>query len=141
MKLSRNLWIFIALNSVSTVLFVICMKFGILFERTETADTITLTSWLPVAYGTVWAISGLILGINDKVRNSRHNLELRYGIATALITLGGLIILGLVMPEMGIRPFVSLLIMFGVIFSTVLGIQWIMSRRTIKGMKKKDLFK
>lgn len=77
MKLTRNLWIYIIINLLSTIGFITLLKNGVLTTGVS-ENTASYVSWLPLVYAGVWFFSGLILGYFDKPRKTRYNIDFMY---------------------------------------------------------------
>lgn len=103
MKLTRNLWIYEILNSVSTFIFITLLNQGVIitddYDQTL-AYAYTYMSWLPIIYAGVWFFSGLILGYLDKPRKTRHDIDFMYSLMTLIILTFGAVYYMLLFKEL-----------------------------------------
>ena len=131
--MTRNLKIFTVLSLAWSVLFFSVLHWA-LFSPDERGGWIIAAA---VTYGLGFALMGLLLGMNDKARNTRLNLGLWYAFLASLASsiVGGIWILFF-------RPdeWESLLIMLA-ISSVIFGIQFAATHKSIKGIARKELFK
>lgn len=134
MKLTRNLWIYIILNFVSTIIFLTLLKNYVII--TDGSDsTGNIVSWLPVAYFFMWFFSGLILGYLDKPRKTRHDIDFMYSLMTLIILTIGAIYFALIFKELRSWWYI---LAFAWLVQLV---WWLLVRKRIKGISKKDAFK
>ena len=134
MKLTRNLWIYVILNSLSTIIFLTFLHNGVLITK-ESDDPATYVSWLPTLYAVIWFISGLILGYLDKPRKTRHDIDFMYSLMTLIILTFGAVYYMLLFKEL--RSWWYILAFAWLVQL----IYWYFVKKRIKGISKKDAFK
>lgn len=134
MKITRNAKIFLLINSATTVVFLLNLNKLVTDERFD-----EIAPWA-IIYGLVWAITGAVLGVTDKTREYRGNIEVQYSLISSVVGLAALwlskIFLPAVMPiGYGYILFISLIIVAASV------VQYYVSNKDPKGVRKEEIFK
>lgn len=134
MKITQNATIFAALNSLTTVLFVLKLN-----DLITTGQYGEIAPWA-IGYGLIWIISGAALGLTDKARHYRGNIEVQYSLIAVVIGLITLWATKLLLPTImtlsyGRMVWVSL---FAIIGAVVL---YRLANQSAKGIDKEEAFK
>jgi len=139
MKISRNLWIFCIINLISSIIFFTYLGNAVSGpDASSTTQNWTLALIAPLVYGFTWFLSALILGYNDKVRQSRSNIGIMYHLACIVVLSVSIIYAAILFKDLRTWQFIVLPILFnGISFL----IHWLATRRYIKGISKSDAFK
>jgi uncharacterized membrane protein len=139
MKLTRNLKIFTILSLILNISFVLSLKFDWLTEVTKNADgTKTYSTYLPFYYMIALIIAYIALTKTDKVRQSRYDLELMYSAVFYISIIISVIVAMIIIPAFRNIYFPLIPV---AITSAALALQWFTTRKKIKGMKTKSVFK
>ena len=134
MKITRNATIFAVINSVTTLVFLTNLN------RLVTAEQFDEIAPWAIVYGLIWAVSGAVLGITDKARNYRGNIDLQYSLISSLVALATLWLSKLFLPAiMPVGYGYLVLITLAIIVASA--IQYYFANKDTKGIAKKEAFK
>lgn len=134
MILTKNATIFTAINSATTLVFLFTLN------HLVTTSQFDAIAYAVIAYALVWVISGAWLGITDKTRNYRGNVDAQYNLIALLIGLVALWTSKLLLPAIMPLGYANLSVISGAII--VLGIvQYYVANKNPKGVKTKEAFK
>jgi H+/Cl- antiporter ClcA len=134
MKLTRNAIIFAIINALSTVVFLTKLNDMVVSRNFD-----QIAPWA-IVYGLIWAISGAILGITDKARAYRGNVDFQYTLISSVIGVLALWLSKLLLPS--IMPVgYGTLILMTLTVTAATGIQYYFANRSPKGIDKKEAFK
>ncbi|HMS25744.1 MAG TPA: hypothetical protein PKB15_08700 [Acidimicrobiia bacterium] len=136
MRLTRNLSIFVVLNTISTIVFIVTLATGIGVKKISD-DPATFETSTPFLYALFWLLSFLLLLRFDNVRHSRRNLGLQYHLAMTLILLAGLIF-GAFASEVFRSP--SAFYPIFALFASLL-VHWFFTRNNLQGIEAKKVFR
>jgi hypothetical protein len=143
MKISRNLKLFTGINLISTLLFFTFLKEGILIQQVEGEPNAYVTS-LPVLYGVIWLLSSVFCYGTDSARKSRQNLGFSYHIASTVVVFTGMVfgfaIFGGDANSQGFRT-IEFLAYPAIAMGLSLLVHWFATRKSPKGIDKKEAFK
>lgn len=140
MKLTRNLKIFIVVNTLSTILFGIALAISLgVYQTGSEPNTFEMYTSPPLIWAFVWAfvlvISSIFLEKYDDVRKSRKNLQLYYWVVLSV----NMCVVALVLAVATGEYFVALRV-FGINLF-VLTLNWLWTGKTLKGIEAKEAFK
>ena len=134
MKITKNAKIFTLINSISSLLFLYLLNNLVM---TQNFKPIAPTA---IGYALIWFISGLILGITDKTRNYRGNVDFQYLAISATIQTLTIWLAKVVFPA--IMPLAyTQIAMITLMVAIAIVIYYIFSERNVKGIDKKEAFK
>ena len=131
MKLTNNVKIFAAINTVTSLMFFWLLDDAITTEQWDRIWTIA------IVYGLTWFTSGLILGKYDSTRDYRGDLGMLYHLVTTVVVFVTAIVAVLVFEAFS---YIDLLI-GGAAMLISLFSHWFGVRGSIKGIDKKEAFK
>lgn len=134
MSITRNATIFAAINSVTTLVFLTTLN------RLVTSRQFDEIAPWAIAYGLIWAISGAVLGITDKARNYRGNVDVQYSLISSVVGLAALWLSKLFLPA--IMPVgYGNLVLISLAIVVASAVQYYFANKDPKGISKKEAFK
>lgn len=134
MKITRNATIFAVINSVTTLVFLTHLNSLVTSEQYN-----QIAPWA-IVYGLIWAVSGAVLGITDKARNYRGNIDVQYSLISTLVSLVAFWLSKLFLPA--IMPVgYGYMVLVTAVLIIASAIQYYFANKDTKGIAKKEAFK
>lgn len=141
MKLTKNMIVFTAINTISSITYFTLLAKGIGYTKISSSPETYVTTGLigaPFLYGFIWWISASILAKLDKKRNSRLNIGLAYHVLSTFVLTVAIIYSYLLFEAF---HWIDFLIYPTLAMAVSLLIHWLAVRNKPKGIDAKDAFK
>lgn len=134
MTLTKNATVFAAINSVATLTFLFALNYLV------TSKQFDAIAYAAIAYALVWVVSGAWLGITDKARGYRGNVDAQYNLIALLISLVAIWLAKFLLPAIMPVDYGNLALVSAAIL--IIGaIQYYVANKNPKGIKTKEAFK